>query len=200
MYPSKIVLDTIDNAYGHFHTVKAFDAYLTEKFPYLPDYALGLAHCIRRLKMCNPKDVEREICAIRGIMWLKSDSFDGKLDDVFFEIKGQYTGNLAGKCSWSHLSLKILGGIRDLGEKARLIVCGFIDAELIFAFEVPYGFILEDLEKLLKDRDCGSVCICWMRFAECTDFTILFLNEDIDTYKDRISKDLLTQLKERTKR
>lgn len=156
-----------------------------------PNYS-SLAEAIPiRLANYNPNE-DKEKHGYDGFI---GESFDNATKYV--EHKPKKTNNkskkLDGSGGFADYTIEKLNKDKSLGDKLNLMISGWVNGNLIYAYELPqnYSPFMEQIEKrTLKCISNGKRVLPtfgYNHYKNCTSIKLIYLSPDFDNYKDYLT-------------
>ncbi len=116
----------------------------------------------------------------------------------YLEMKPEKTSStskkLSGAGGYADYTEKRLQDDKNLGSKLKLGIPGFVNGQLIYFFKVPYTHapFIDHIEKrthyLINKGKRVLPTFGYNHYKDCKDIELVYLREDIQKYKDYMSK------------
>jgi hypothetical protein len=128
--------------------------------------------------------------------------------DEYIEIKPEKTSStskkLSGAGGYADYTEKRLNEDKELAQKLKLGIPGFVNGKMIYFFKVPYTHapFIEQIEKRTIDLISKGKRVLptfgYNHYKDCEDIELVYLSDDIENFKEYMSKpfyDFLIKLK-----
>ena len=108
---------------------------------------------------------------------------------------------LNGGGGYADYTLTRLANDKSKGDKLYLMVSGFVDSDLVYAFKLPHnheGFMNHIEDKTKYFMGLGKRILptfSYKNYEDCEDIELVYLRDNIDSYSSNISGPFLKFLK-----